>query len=54
MDAAVLKKVAPGSVRPGTDKHSAYVLRWTFVRTRPERLRETHEKIQGFFAISRF
>jgi CRP-like cAMP-binding protein len=37
-----------------TDKDLAYVLLWTFVRTLSERLRETGEKIKGFFAISRF
>ncbi|HZI11458.1 MAG TPA: cyclic nucleotide-binding domain-containing protein [Myxococcus sp.] len=37
-----------------TDKDLAYVLLWTFVRTLSERLRETNEKIKGFFAISRF
>lgn len=37
-----------------TDKDMAYVLLWTFVRTLSERLRETNEKIKGFFAISRF
>lgn len=37
-----------------TDKDLAYILLWTFVRTLSERLRETNEKIKGFFAISRF
>ncbi|RKH01635.1 cyclic nucleotide-binding domain-containing protein [Corallococcus praedator] len=37
-----------------TDKDLAYVLLWTFVRTLSERLRETNDKIKGFFAISRF
>ena len=37
-----------------TDKDLAYVLLWTFVRTLSERLRETNEKIKGFFAISKF
>ena len=37
-----------------TDKDLAYVLLWTFVRTLSERLRETNEKIKGFFALSRF
>ena len=37
-----------------TDNDLAYVLLWTFVRTLSERLRDTSEKIKGFFAISRF
>ncbi|NVJ03110.1 cyclic nucleotide-binding domain-containing protein [Myxococcus sp. AM001] len=37
-----------------TDKDLAYVLLWTFVRTLSERLRETNEKLKGFFALSRF
>lgn len=37
-----------------TDKDLAYVLLWTFVRTLSERLRETNDKIKGFFAISKF
>ncbi|MBX5481425.1 MAG: cyclic nucleotide-binding domain-containing protein [Myxococcaceae bacterium] len=37
-----------------TDKELSYVLLWTFVRTLSERLRETNEKIKGFFAISKF
>ena len=37
-----------------TDKDLAYVLLWTFVRTLAGRLRETNEKIKGFFAISKF
>ena len=36
------------------DKDLAYVLLWAFVRTLSERLRETNEKIKGFFAISKF
>jgi CRP/FNR family transcriptional regulator, cyclic AMP receptor protein len=34
------------------DKDLAYVLLWTFVRTLSERLRETNEKIRGFFAMA--
>ncbi len=37
-----------------TDKELAYVLLWTFVRTLSERLRETNDKIRGFFALSAF
>lgn len=37
-----------------TDKELAYALLWTFVRTLAARLRETNEKIKGFFALSRF
>jgi CRP/FNR family cyclic AMP-dependent transcriptional regulator len=37
-----------------TDKDLAYVLLWTFVRTLSERLRETNDKIKGFFALSQF
>ena len=37
-----------------TDKDLAYVLLWTFVRTLSERLRETNDKIRGFFALSSF
>lgn len=37
-----------------TDKDLAYVLLWTFVRTLSGRLRETNDKIKGFFAISKF
>jgi CRP-like cAMP-binding protein len=37
-----------------TDKELAYVLLWTFVHTLSARLRETNDKIKGFFAISRF
>lgn len=37
-----------------TDKELAYVVLWTFVRTLSERLRETNEKIRGFFALSAF
>ena len=36
------------------DKELAYSLLWSFVRTLSERLRETNEKIKGFFAISKF
>jgi CRP-like cAMP-binding protein len=36
------------------DKELAYSLLWAFVRTLSERLRETNEKIKGFFAISKF
>ena len=36
------------------DKDLAYSLLWAFVRTLSERLRETNEKIKGFFAISKF
>jgi CRP-like cAMP-binding protein len=34
------------------DKDLAYDLLWTFVRTMAARLRETNEKIKGFFAMS--
>jgi CRP-like cAMP-binding protein len=34
------------------DKDVAYVLLWTFVRTLSARLRETNDKIQGFFAMT--
>jgi CRP-like cAMP-binding protein len=34
------------------DKELAYVLLWTFVRTLSVRLRETNDKIQGFFAMT--
>jgi CRP-like cAMP-binding protein len=34
------------------DKDLAYDLLWTFVRTLSTRLRETNEKIKGFFAMS--
>jgi CRP-like cAMP-binding protein len=34
------------------DKDLAYVLLWTFVRTLSARLRETNDKIQGFFAMT--
>lgn len=37
-----------------TDKELAYVLLWTFVHTLSARLRETNDKIKGFFAISKF
>lgn len=37
-----------------TDKELAYVLLWTFVRTLSARLRETNDKIRGFFALSAF
>jgi CRP-like cAMP-binding protein len=37
-----------------TDKDLAYVLLWSFVHTLCDRLRETNDKIKGFFAISRF
>jgi len=37
-----------------TDKELAYVLLWTFVHTLSGRLRETNDKIKGFFAISKF
>ena len=37
-----------------TDKDLAYVMLWTFVRTLSARLRETNDKIKGFFAISAF
>lgn len=37
-----------------TDKELAYVLLWSFVRTLCGRLRETNEKIRGFFALSAF
>lgn len=37
-----------------TDRDLAYVVLWTFVRTLSERLRETNDKIKGFFAISKF
>jgi CRP/FNR family transcriptional regulator, cyclic AMP receptor protein len=35
-----------------TDKEIAYSVLWTFVRTLSTRLRETNEKIKGFFALS--
>jgi CRP/FNR family transcriptional regulator, cyclic AMP receptor protein len=35
-----------------TDKEIAYAVLWTFVRTLSVRLRETNEKIKGFFALS--
>jgi CRP/FNR family transcriptional regulator, cyclic AMP receptor protein len=35
-----------------TDKELAYSVLWTFVRTLSTRLRETNEKIRGFFALS--
>jgi CRP-like cAMP-binding protein len=34
------------------DKDLAYDLLWTFVRTLSARLRETNDKIQGFFAMT--
>ena len=34
------------------DKEIAYSVLWTFVRTLSARLRETNEKIKGFFALS--
>jgi CRP-like cAMP-binding protein len=34
------------------DKELAYDLLWTFVRTLTARLRETNDKIRGFFAMS--
>lgn len=34
------------------DKDLAYDLLWTFVRTLSARLRETNDKIRGFFAMS--
>ena len=34
------------------DKELAYDLLWTFVRTLTARLRETNDKIQGFFAMT--
>jgi CRP/FNR family cyclic AMP-dependent transcriptional regulator len=37
-----------------TDKDLASVLLWTFVRTLSARLRETNDKIRGFFALSSF
>jgi CRP-like cAMP-binding protein len=37
-----------------TDKELASVLLWTFVRTLSGRLRETNDKIRGFFALSSF
>ena len=37
-----------------TDKDLAYVLLWSFVRTLSVRLRETNDKLQTFFAASRF
>ncbi len=37
-----------------TDKELAYTLLWTFVRTLSARLRETNDKIRGFFALSAF
>jgi CRP/FNR family cyclic AMP-dependent transcriptional regulator len=35
-----------------TDKEIAYSVLWTFVRTLSARLRETNEKIKGFFALA--
>jgi CRP/FNR family transcriptional regulator, cyclic AMP receptor protein len=35
-----------------TDKDIAYSVLWTFVRTLSARLRETNEKIKGFFALA--
>jgi CRP/FNR family transcriptional regulator, cyclic AMP receptor protein len=37
-----------------TDRELAYTLLWTFVRTLSARLRETNDKIRGFFALSAF
>jgi CRP-like cAMP-binding protein len=37
-----------------TDKELATTLLWTFVRTLSARLRETNDKIRGFFALSAF
>lgn len=37
-----------------TDKELASTLLWTFVRTLSARLRETNDKIRGFFALSAF
>ncbi len=37
-----------------TDKELAYTVLWTFVRTLSARLRETNDKIRGFFALSAF
>jgi CRP/FNR family cyclic AMP-dependent transcriptional regulator len=37
-----------------TDRDLAYTLLWTFVRTLSARLRETNDKIRGFFALSSF
>jgi CRP-like cAMP-binding protein len=34
------------------DKEIAYSVLWTFVRTLSSRLRETNEKIKGFFALA--
>ena len=34
------------------DKEIAYSVLWTFVRTLSKRLRETNDKIKGFFALS--
>lgn len=34
------------------DKEIAYSVLWTFVRTLSTRLRETNDKIKGFFALS--
>lgn len=36
------------------DRDLAYTLLWTFVRTLSGRLRETNDKIRGFFALSSF
>jgi len=36
------------------DKDLAYLVLWSFVRTLSARLRETNDKIKGFFAISKF
>jgi len=35
-----------------SDKEMAYKLLWTFLRTLSKRLRETNEKIMGFFAMT--
>ena len=37
-----------------TDKELATTLLWTLVRTLSSRLRETNDKIRGFFALSSF
>jgi hypothetical protein len=34
------------------DKEIAYSVLWTFVRTLSVRLRETNDKIKGFFALT--
>lgn len=36
------------------NKEIAYKLLWTFCRTLSERLRETNEKLVGFFALGKF